>query len=90
MAYHENAVRVVCTVLSATPATRYPTEISVIVSQSWLNQPLMSQPSRSAAAPMTTIRSPPISRRLQRGRLSCTSSVAVAAWLTNSFSGDLV
>ena len=44
--YQPNAVSVVCTVFSATPAIRYFVSIVVIVSHRLENHPLRSQPSR--------------------------------------------
>src|SRR3954451_19116132 len=53
-------------VLRTTAATMYWAEISVIVSQTSLNHPRRSQPSRLARAPITTKIAPQISRRFQR------------------------
>ena len=62
--------------MSATPAITYAAEISVIVSQRSENQPRMSQPSRSAAAPITTIRTAQIN---SRRRLTCPRGAGGAA-----------
>src|SRR6476660_5638878 len=66
--YQLNAVRVVCTVFSATPAMMYWIEMLLSVSQRFWNQPLMSQPSRLASAPITRISTARNSKRSHAGR----------------------
>jgi hypothetical protein len=56
-------------------------EISVIVSQRSENQPLISQPSRFAAAPITTITNAPTSTPFQWKRFFVSAPAAGTATL---------
>ena len=79
--YQPNAVRVVCTVFSTIAATSSAAVMLVIVSQTSLNQPRMSQPRRFAAAPMTRITRAPTTHRFHRKRFAGVGGAAIAASL---------
>src|SRR3954452_5273551 len=80
--YQENAVSVVCTVLSATPATTYLAEIPVIVSHSSSSQSRTFQPRSWAAAPITIRTAAKTKSRLRRERFAGRSAAGAAVALT--------
>ena len=62
----------------------YPTEIALSVSQTSLSQPVMSQPTRLANAPIRTNTAAHVSRRLQRELFALCFATASAATLTGT------
>ena len=66
--YQAKAVALVWTTMQRHATTSAAAEIDVTVFHSSWNQPLMSQPSRLAAAPITTTSSAKFRSRRHRGR----------------------
>src|SRR5947209_5081067 len=78
IAYHANAVAVVCTALKTNTAMSAPREIDVIVSQTSSNQPRTSQPSRLATAAMKTMHAIHVSQRRHGKRCAAGGDTGIA------------